>query len=168
LALPKTWKLLFANLAMINFLFPIAHRGNLQGANAQMENKPDYIQQAIDQFFDVEIDIRYIDGHFYLGHDTPQYEISYEWLYERRDSLWLHCKNAKALHLLRESFNCFWQQDDAYSLTSKNKLWVNIGREPMPGCVLVDLEKPTIQKRVQWLEQKCEAICTDYAAMLNK
>ena len=53
----------------------ISHRGNLNGKTDD-ENKPKYIEQALNQGFDVEIDVWYIDNQFWLGHDKPQYKIS--------------------------------------------------------------------------------------------
>ena len=36
----------------------IAHRGNIHGENPSEENKPEYIDAAIDKGYDVEIDVR--------------------------------------------------------------------------------------------------------------
>ena len=52
----------------------IAHRGNLNG-KTNRENQPEYIQEALVQDFDVEIDVWYIEDEFWLGHDIPQYKI---------------------------------------------------------------------------------------------
>ena len=53
----------------------IAHRGNITGPDPSRENHPDYIRQAIDLGYNVEIDVWRIGGKFILGHDEPQYEI---------------------------------------------------------------------------------------------
>ena len=53
----------------------IAHRGNTEGPSG-MENHPDHIAKALDQGYDVEVDVRIIDGEMFLGHDKPQYEVS--------------------------------------------------------------------------------------------
>ena len=52
----------------------IAHRGNLEGKDLR-ENAPEFLQSAIDKGFDIEVDIRYINGEWWLGHDGPQYQI---------------------------------------------------------------------------------------------
>ncbi len=75
----------------------ISHRGNINGKNTEKENHPDYIDDAIKLGYDVEIDIWVIDGNFYLGHDGPQYNISLDWLSDRIDRLWIHCKNIEAI-----------------------------------------------------------------------
>ena len=54
----------------------ISHRGNTEGCNEKKENSPDYIDNAISLGFDVEIDVRYLNGDLYLGHDLPQYKIN--------------------------------------------------------------------------------------------
>ena len=35
----------------------IAHRGNTKGPNKELENTPGYIDEALDNGFDVEVDI---------------------------------------------------------------------------------------------------------------
>ena len=53
----------------------IAHRGNINGPNKEKENKPEYIIEAINKGYYVEIDLWLIDDKLYLGHDNPQYVI---------------------------------------------------------------------------------------------
>lgn len=62
----------------------ISHRGNRTGPNKDQENKPIFIDDALNKGFDCEIDIRMVDDQLYLGHDEPQYKIDIWWLYERR------------------------------------------------------------------------------------
>jgi len=50
----------------------IAHRGNLTGPNPLRENSIDYIEEAISEGFDVEIDLWVEDNQCHLGHDGPQ------------------------------------------------------------------------------------------------
>ena len=47
----------------------ISHRGNLDGRKPGRENKPDYIQEALDAGYDVEIDVWMINNELFLGHD---------------------------------------------------------------------------------------------------
>ena len=56
----------------------ISHRGNLEGPNPERENHPDYIYEAIQAGYDVEIDIWFVDGKFKLGHDEPQYDFPFD------------------------------------------------------------------------------------------
>lgn len=103
----------------------IAHRGNFKGQN-EAENHPDNIQLALDRKFDAEIDIWYIGGKWFLGHDRPRYLIDIVWIGDRKDKLWLHCKNFEGLNSLIKlnfGFNYFWHENDSYSLTSKGYVW---------------------------------------------
>lgn len=137
----------------------ISHRGNIEGPNDVRENSPFYIMEAITMGFDVEIDIWYKDGNLWLGHDKPQYKISEEWLKERSDNLWIHCKNVESLcffNSLSYKFNYFWHQEDVVTLTSLNFMWVYPGRQPIKNsiAVLPEMFNDDIKD--------CIGICSDY------
>jgi len=67
----------------------ISHRGNINGTNPIEENRPKYIENAISMGFDVEIDIRYDikTSTLWLGHDEPQYMITWWWLAGKSSNL---------------------------------------------------------------------------------
>jgi len=133
----------------------ISHRGNLEGKRTNRENHPSYIDEAIEAGYDVEIDVWYVDGKLWLGHDEPQYEVSLEWLGNRSTSLWIHCKNMDALSYFNEyawkksiQFNYFSHDEDLGVLTSHNYIWSThlydrgilvlpevFGREPNEGTI---------------------------------
>ena len=62
----------------------ISHRGNIEGPNSSTENFPDQINDCINRGYDVEIDLRIIDNIFYLGHDTPDHIVEFEWLLKNK------------------------------------------------------------------------------------
>ena len=108
----------------------ISHRGNINGKNPSMENHPSYIDKAIALGYDVEIDVWYIDGKLWLGHDEPQYEVSMDWLELRSPSLWIHCKDMNSLsyfngysNKISSQFNYFSHDVDMGVLTSHNYIW---------------------------------------------
>lgn len=102
----------------------ISHRGNLHGRIPEQENHPSYIQTAIDAGHEVEIDVWYADGEYHLGHDFPQYKVYRTWLYEMKNVLWCHAKNADAFQrMLAEGLHCFWHETDRYTLTSRGVPW---------------------------------------------
>ena len=68
----------------------ISHRGNIRGSISDKENRPSYIDCAIGNGYQVEIDVRTIDGELWLGHDEPQYKVDHTWLSVRKNYLWLH------------------------------------------------------------------------------
>ena len=62
----------------------ISHRGNIRGECPDKENRPSYIDCAIGNGYDVEIDVRYLDGGLWLGHDGAQYKVDHNWLDKRK------------------------------------------------------------------------------------
>jgi hypothetical protein len=106
-------------------MFLISHRGNIDGIT-ELENKPDYVDAAIELGYDVEIDVWKLAGEFWLGHDEPQYKIDLNFLLARRNKLWCHAKNLEALKaMLDNTIHCFWQKDDDYALTSKGYIFTH-------------------------------------------
>ena len=108
----------------------IAHRGNLKGRDPDNENRPEYIDEAISQGFDVEIDVWFSGGYYLLGHDIPQYMVDLQWLLDRAEYLWCHAKNLDALHDLIQypKLNVFWHQEDDYTMTTHNFIWTYPGK----------------------------------------
>jgi hypothetical protein len=116
----------------------ISHRGNINGKIIEAENRPDYIDDTIRLGYDVEIDLWVVDGKIYLGHDSFQYEINDEWLNERIDKLWIHCKNVESLNWIKNtSLHYFWHENDTLTLTSKNYIWVYPGKQSIVGSIAV-------------------------------
>ena len=103
----------------------ISHRGNINGRDTENENHPSYIDLALGEGYDVEVDVWLVDDKLYLGHDKPQYQIELSWLKERCDNLWVHCKNIEALIMLLDEYriHTFWHENDAYTLTSNCFVW---------------------------------------------
>lgn len=151
----------------------ISHRGLLNGPNKDIENHPEQIQKCIDIGYDVEVDLRYKDGLLYLGHDFAQYEISFEWLTSRKNTLWIHCKDAETLFFMSDKnkgfngFNYFFHDKDDFTITSKGIIWC-YPYQPynknsvilMPEWYLDVLDFHTLKN------YQCYAICTDYPNLL--
>ena len=135
----------------------ISHRGNIGGADPEVENKPEQIDLVIEEYgWDVEVDLWKIGDKFFLGHDEPQYEVTWDWLWERSNSLWIHCKNGDALIETYQMFNTFWHQKDDYTLTSTNWIWAYPGIEvPEPARAIAVM--PEENFNVGWFG----GVCTD-------
>jgi len=141
----------------------ISHRGNINGKIVEKENHPSYIDEAINLGYDVEIDMWWVDGKTYLGHDVPQYEVDDEWLTERINKLWVHCKNIELLNWIRSTtLHYFWHEEDTLTLTSKNQIWAYPGKQPILGSIAV---MPEINKDNISL---CIGICSDYIKNYKK
>jgi hypothetical protein len=137
----------------------ISHRGNLIGSNPERENSQDYIQEALDKGFNVEVDVWILDNKIYLGHDGPQYCINKTWLYLHKNNLWIHCKNIEAIIYFSSKlklFNYFWHENDTLTLTSKKYIWAYPGKQPIKNSIAV---MPEINSDDV---SQCLGICSDY------
>lgn len=117
----------------------ISHRGNMYGPNPNLENSPEYIDAAISNEFDVEIDLWVDEKGIHLGHDGPQYDCDINWLSSREKKLWIHCKNSEALNLcVNSGFHCFFHDKDSYTITSKGYVWAFPGQpKSSDKCIMV-------------------------------
>ena len=134
----------------------ISHRGNLDGPTPKEENRIEYIENALDEGHQVEVDVWWWDG-FYLGHDEPEYPIDLQWLSDPR--LWIHCKNLPAVKELQLTrLNYFWHDKDDYTLTSHGWIWAYPGKymEPNTNSIAV---LPEIHNTDT---TNFKGICTDY------
>lgn len=133
----------------------IAHRGNVSGKNPALENTHAQIEAAIDLGFDVEIDVWYSEGSFYLGHDRACEITSSKFLLDSH--LWCHAKNIKALHaLMNIGAHCFAHNTDDVVLTSKGYLWT------FPGKALTNKSVCVLPEKQQYLDLfECHGICSD-------
>jgi len=142
----------------------IAHRGLFEGPDLQWENHPEQIERALAAGFDAEVDVRWINEKWWLGHDTPTYEVDEAFLL--KSGLWLHCKNLEALsRLLGLSVNCFWHQTDHYTLTSGGFIWAYPGQP---------LTERSIWVQPEWfggwrddLGQVCAGVCSKFVAEIR-
>lgn len=144
----------------------ISHRGNLNGKFESYENEPMFIDKAISEGYDVEVDVWYIDGVLFLGHDKPQYGVDFRWFIDRLSKLWVHCKNIESILYFQEcgyEINYFWHQEDDITLTSKNFIWTFPGKKLTPRSIAVLPESVK-----DWELTECLGICSDYIKKYKK
>jgi hypothetical protein len=152
----------------------ISHRGNLTGPNPLRENSVDYIEEAIAEGFDVEVDLRWKDHNFYLGHDEPQYYVPMSWLVKWKDKLWIHCKDLESLDKISSwpiDFHYFWHESDRYTLTSKGIGWVLVGQFPFRNSIVVLPESINYYDKYEGVYDRImntEGICTDNPLFYRK
>lgn len=138
----------------------ISHRGNIDGPNPERENTLEYIQEAIEAGYDVEIDLWLVDYEPWLGHDKPQYQTEWHDIEELGlKNLWVHCKNIEMLDdlLPYPSFHCFWHQEDDVTLTTNKYIWTYPGKTLIEGAIAVMPERFP-----EWDISKAGGICSDY------
>lgn len=118
----------------------ISHRGNINGRMKSFENQPNYIDNAISELYDVEVDVWFNDGQLFLGHDNPDYATNINWFLDRISNLWIHCKNIDAIDYFKNSgfnFNYFWHQKDDLTITSLGYFWTYPGKQLTKNSIAV-------------------------------
>jgi hypothetical protein len=137
----------------------VSHRGNLYGPDHSVENTPDQIELVISKGIDVEIDVRLVDGVWFLGHDFPQYKIEESFLKQNESHLWCHAKNIEALEKLRDiGMHCFWHDQDKYTLTSKGIIWAYPNYYTSSGILV--LPDKTFMRTYRYTH-KIHGVCVD-------
>ena len=139
----------------------ISHRGNLRGRISEYENDPSYIQKALSEGYDVEIDVWCTDDGWYLGHNKPTYKVSFDYL--KNDKFWCHAKNIKALNGMtgQPDIHYFWHQEDDFTLTSRNFIWTYPGKQLTHNSIVV-LPENNNDNSLTMLPKDILGICSDY------
>lgn len=139
---------------------PIAHRGNFNGKNENMENHPEYLFMAVRAGYDIEVDVWVTDAGIFLGHDSPQYPVTEDDLLGWSSVGWFHAKNLPALELLlRLGLNCFFHDTDDFTLTSKGYIWTYSGKSLGSKSISV-MEQGSVPI-------SCAGVCRDDFSFLN-
>jgi glycerophosphoryl diester phosphodiesterase len=142
----------------------VAHRGLVNGKDSNIENKPETIDNAINLGFDAEIDLRLIDGKFYLGHDEDKLTfIDFDFILTRKSKLWVHAKNYQAfdfLHEYKKEINYFWHTEDDFTLTSFGYSWIYPGKAELKNGIMVMPEYYMDYKNAHKLP--VSGICSDH------
>lgn len=145
----------------------ISHRGNIDRKNPELENNPVYIEKAILEGYEVEVDVWYFDMYWWLGHDTPQYRWE-KGLFPK--TYWCHCKNIAALNEFQANVeyphHCkyFWHQNDDYTLTSNGKIWTYPGKPLGQYNNSIAVLPETVEN---WDISKAFGICSDNIKKYN-
>ena len=145
----------------------ISHRGNLTGPNPEFENQPGYIEQAIAQGFDVEVDLWVNESGIFLGHDGPKYQVPTEWLVDRTNQIWVHCKNTQALNFsLKNELHCFFHNIDDYTITSRGYVWAYPGKASTSTKCIKVLPEFSGEMNSDWSAQY-SGTCSDFVEDLK-
>jgi hypothetical protein len=153
----------------------ISHRGNLDGPNPEEENTIVYIDKALSIGYDVEIDLRVQDGFLYLGHDGPEHRITHTHLRDRRQRLWVHCKDLLAFSYYMEG-RAFCHESDPFSIVTNGMLsthhgfiWVHdLSLELTIDSVIPLISKEDIDNFDLDRVKTIYGVCTDYPNYLKE
>ena len=133
----------------------ISHRGNISGPNEKFENKIEYVQNALDKGYEVEVDVRFKNDKFFLGHDNNQFEVDKNFLLNKK--IWCHAKTKDALSALEKiKAHYFWHQEDDYTITSRGFVWTYPGKSLLTNSICV------LPEVANYNEINCLGICSDY------
>lgn len=154
----------------------IAHRGLLEGPSKDLENHPETLERARSRGYDIEIDLWFDQGRWYLGHDAPTHECTIDWLssinrthYLDDHHAWIHAKNIDALYELRRirwEGHVFWHQNDDVTLTSTGYLWTYPGKTLTPLSICVMPEWVDMIDRAKELD--VHGFCTDHVLLIEQ
>jgi hypothetical protein len=140
-------------------LLLIAHRGNTQGPNPELENRPEYVDSALELGLDVEIDMWANSRGLHLGHDQPIYVVDASWVSARANKLWVHCKNVEAAQRALElDLNWFIHTSETHVITSKGFTWCYPG-QPAIGKSSIQVVLPEISNPIS--NEGFFGICSD-------
>ena len=134
----------------------IAHRGLMVGPDAEAENQPDTLDEALSHGLDVEVDVRLLRGELLIGHDEST-AVCPTWLYDDT-RVWFHAKNTGALVYLNNlGKRVFYHTNEDVVMTSKGELWALPGKG-FAGSYIVLPERYGNE-----VPEGALGICTDYA-----
>lgn len=139
----------------------IAHRGNMHGPCPKWENSLWYIEGAIEAGFQVEIDIRYVNGQFYSGHDIPKYKLPMSVLKLLRPFAWFHLKDGFTATIFAEmfpNFAYFYQDEDCVTVTSTGYIWCNSSNNLFSSRSIILQPEPQKNRKIKM----CAGICSDF------
>ena len=152
--------------------FIIAHRANLEGPDPKTENTPEAIQKCIEAGIDIELDIWYKDGKFFLGHDEPKIEfdiINYNFYPIK---VFVHCKTIETYVKFKQKrsnfyeFSAFIHDKDMATLTSDGNIWTYPGQPLFKESIAVMPEyvSKQYQRDTEFLFKNNEitGVCSDY------
>lgn len=141
----------------------IAHRGNIHGPSGD-ENDPLLINKVLALGYDCEIDVWYLNGEFWLGHDKRTDLVGPAFL--KQPGLWCHAKNAEAAFELKKLGvrHFFWHDQDDRVLTSSGYFWTFPGKELDENSIAV---MPELVQDIKTLPKNIYGVCSDYVSLLK-
>ena len=144
----------------------ISYRGNIDGPNLERENTKSYIDECIDTGYEVEIDVWMIEDKLFLGHDEPTNPVTLQWLQDRSEKLWIHCKNFNSLQFLlgHNELRVFFHENEKYTIMSNGLIWAHELNETNQRCIIPLLTEKDL---ISWNPVSVFGVCSDYIEFLK-
>jgi len=142
----------------------IAHRGLTNGPNKTLENNLENIKKRAETGLYSEIDIWRVRDTWFVGHDTPNTPIEFDYILQYSNYLWIHAKNKEAFeelaNLRKEGRNLcfFWHTTEDYCFTSNLDIIVYPGKSLIENCVFMMPENSCGIEKTSSITH----ICSDY------
>jgi len=133
----------------------ISNRGNLAGKHPDEENKPDYIERALENGVCVKTDIWVIKNKTVTGTEHPATGINLN-LFDK-EKLLIQARNPTALlYLLEEGYHCYWRESDNLIITNRNFILSYAG-SIFPKSIIMLPEENAIVTNNDYM-----GICSDF------
>jgi len=138
----------------------ICHRALKNGPTPHLENKESEILDRLREGWGVEIDVWYLDGKWWLGHDKAT-DLLLDKSILTHPRVWVHCKHLPAVErcIQQGTIHCFTHDSDEATLTSKQYIWC------YPGNILGKKSVCVMPERHNFtIDDICmaEYVCSDY------
>lgn len=148
----------------------IAHRGLMDGPNGSIENTVDLLESNSKAGITSECDIWYKDEQFWLGHDTPDHMVSFEWICKMKEFLLIHAKDLTTFHVLKRirdqegiDLHIFYHTDEDVVVTTHGECIVYPGLQVYDGWMSMMPERAPLIK----IGGYAAAVCSDYHILNN-
>jgi hypothetical protein len=140
-----------------------AHRGNMEGPS-EWENSPSLLKEAMEEKFYVEVDCWYHEDKWWFGHDRPEHPVTWDFVEQHKYQMILHAKDFITLKKLRtRDVHHFYHENDPYTLTSQNWVWMYPTDElPYDYLTVMALPEQAGLLDVHMLSNDIGGVCTDY------
>ena len=147
----------------------ISHRGNVDSIQSERENTKEYILEAIERGFYVEIDVWMKNGSLFLGHDNPENEVSVDWLNRFGNKLFIHSKNYSAFcYFMYEnsvSIPTFYHTiEDHVIIGNTNLVWSHNLKECNERSIIPLLDKESIKEINKY--SNVYGVCSDFVGVV--
>jgi hypothetical protein len=140
--------------------FLISHRGNITSMQPDRENSIKYIEEAIEQGFNVMVDIWVIGKtNLALGYNRPQHQVTLEFL--KQNNIICNARSINTLNILIDNnVHCFYDTNEGISMTSGGLIWTTSDHSVVPRSIYFLPERCLVNVG-EAAHIVCAGVCSD-------